>query len=318
MEAILNISAPVAFHFNGFGDRLLALPAIRALAAMFPNQLKVICGTGDRSTYYLDLPLHDVCEIEYTRTGVGWEFDASLLATTLESCDLLVSFNTWYSESVNELMGILRPANSIGFYRNFNHAVTFEQNRHVADVMFGLPRLLNPELRLEDFCYPLLLPEEDLNFARSLRSTIPESSHLLVVHNETLAAKVWSDEKLIFVLDEFLSRHPTYVVFVLDQTERPLNVGKQGARIKQLTEDRAISAYYAVVACADLFLGVDSCFLHAADLFRVPGIGLFGPTKHEVYGFRLGPHRHVCTNGSMDNINESQVLEALEEIAPSY
>jgi len=317
METLRNSSAPVAFHFNGFGDRLLALPAIRALAAMFPNQLKMICGIGDRSTYYLDLPLRDVCEVEYTRTDKGWGFDASLVATIIESCDLLVSFNTWYSESVDELLGILQPANSIGFYRNFNHVVPFEQNKHVADMMFRLPHLLNPELKLEDFSYPLLLPEEDLTFAKSLRSTIAEFCHLLLIHNETLAAKVWSDEKLIFVLDEFLSRHPTYVVFVLDQTERPLNVGKQGARIKQLSDDRAISAYYAVVAYADLFLGVDSCFLHAADLFRVPGVGLFGPTNHEVYGFRLGPHRHVCANGPMDDIRESQVLEALEEIAPA-
>jgi len=317
METILCSSTPVAFHFNGFGDRLMALPAIRALAAMFPNQLKVICGTGDRSTYYLNLPLRDVCEVEYTRTDKGWGFDASLIAETIGTCDLLVSFNTWYSNSVDELLSILQPANSIGFYRNFNHPIPFEQNTHVADVMFQLPRLLSPELKLEEFCYPLSLPEEDVDFARSLRSTIPESSRLLLIHNETLPAKVWSDEKLIRVLDEFLSRQPTYVVFVLDQSERQLDTGKQGARVKQLSDDRAISAYYAVVANADLFLGVDSCFLHAADLFRVPGVGLFGPTNPRVYGFRLGPHRHVCANGTMDNIHESEVLGALEEIAPA-
>lgn len=316
METILSGSAPVAFHFNGFGDRLLGLPAVRALATIFPNQLKLICGIGDHSTYYSDLPLRDVCEVEYTRTNKGWRFDASLVAATIEFCDLLVSLNTWHTESVDELLGILQPPNSIGFHRNFNHAISFEQNKHVTDVMFTLPRLLNPELKLEDFYYPLSLPKEDLNFARSLRSTIPESARLLLIHNETLAAKVWSDEKLIFVLDEFLGRHPTYVVFILDQTERPLDVGKQGARVKQLSDDRSISAYYAVVANADLFLGVDSCFLHAADLFRVPGVGLFGPTDHRVFGFRLGPHRHVCGNGEMDTIHASQVLEALEEIAP--
>jgi ADP-heptose:LPS heptosyltransferase len=317
METILSSSAPVAFHFNGFGDRLMALPAIRALATMFPNQLKVICGIGDRSTYYLDLPLREVCEVEFTRTDKGWGFDASLVATTIESCDMLVSFNTWCSNSVDALLSILQPVNSIGFYRNFNHPITLEENRHRADMMFELPRLLNPALKLEDFCYPLSLPEEDVNFARSLRSTIPESSRLLLIHNETLAAKVWSDEKLFSVLDQFLSRHPSYVVLVLDQSERPLDIGKQGARVKQLTDDRSISAYYAVVANAELFLGVDSCFLHAADLFRVPGVGLFGPTNPRVYGFRLGPHRHVCANGPMDNIDESQVLEALEEIAPA-
>jgi hypothetical protein len=317
METLLSSSAPVVFHFNGFGDRLMGLPAIRALAAIFPNQLKVICGQGDRSTYYLDLPLRDVCEVEYTRTDKGWGFDVPLVATTIESCDLFVSLNPWHSKSIDELLAVLQPSNSIGFYPNSNHLIPFQKTIHTADLMFKFPCLLNPELRLEDYCYPLSLPEEDVNVARALRSTIPESARLLLIHNETLAEKVWPDEKLISLLDEFLSRHEAYVAFVLDQSERRLDTGKQGARVKHLFDDRTIAASYALVADADLFLGVDSCFLHAADLYRVPGVGLFGPTDHHAYGFRLGPHRHVCANGPMDNIHERQVLEALEEIAPA-
>jgi len=33
-----------------------------------------------------------------------------------------------------------------------------------------------------------------------------------------------------------------------------------------------------------------------------------------VFGFRPGPHRHVCGNGPMDKIEENQVLEALEQV----
>lgn len=37
----------------------------------------------------------------------------------------------------------------------------------------------------------------------------------------------------------------------------------------------------ALVSLSDLFLGVDSCMLHMADLCRVPGVGLFGPDSSE-------------------------------------
>ena len=67
---------------------------------------------------------------------------------------------------------------------------------------------------------------------------------------------------------------------------------------------------------ADLFLGIDSCFLHAADLFRIAGIGLFGPTDPFRFGFRLSPR--VLTfwgKGCMEAIRPAAVLDALLEIA---
>jgi len=56
--------------------------------------------------------------------------------------------------------------------------------------------------------------------------------------------------------------------------------------------------------------------LHAADLFRVPGVGLFGPTDPYRWGFRLSPHgRSIWGMGMMEAISREAVLEALLEIA---
>ncbi|WP_025736064.1 glycosyltransferase family 9 protein [Mycobacterium genavense] len=70
----------------------------------------------------------------------------------------------------------------------------------------------------------------------------------------------------------------------------------------------------SMVANADLFLGIDSCMLHAADLARVPGVGLFGPTRSATWGFRFGPHRHIDQR-KMADISVDAVLDALEAIA---
>src|SRR5207249_9750826 len=78
----------------------------------------------------------------------------------------------------------------------------------------------------------------------------------------------------------------------------------------------SLETMFVLLRYANLFLGVDSCCLHAADVFRVPGVALFGPTDPCRWGFRMSPHgRHVCGNGSMEAIQREAVVDALQEIA---
>ena len=62
-------------------------------------------------------------------------------------------------------------------------------------------------------------------------------------------------------------------------------------------------------------MGIDSSMLHVADLCGVPGVGLFGPSNAEHWGFRLARHRHVCgRDARMDTIAPEEVIQALEDI----
>jgi hypothetical protein len=313
IRSLISSRNPTAFHYNGYGDRLLALPAIRALASIFPGQLNLICGKDDHATYYSDLPLRRVYELEYQRGEGGWMFDAPAIAREIGTCDLFISFNPWHTESMKELLSLFRSANSIGFYSDFEYCVPFNHTRHMVDMMFEIPHLLNPRLSVENFAAPLSLPKKELSRAHQLRAKIPETLRLLTVHTETLPDKMWPTDRFVAVLDAFFDRHDDYVAFVLDKSGAGLDAGKHSERVIQLPYLPLVTAY-ALVSCSDLFLGIDSCFLHAADLFRVPGVGLFGPTKHGVFGFRFGPHRHVYANGPMKNIDEADVLEALQQM----
>jgi ADP-heptose:LPS heptosyltransferase len=92
-----------------------------------------------------------------------------------------------------------------------------------------------------------------------------------------------------------------------------LNVGPERDRIFPylgLPLDLAIG----LVANADLFVGIDSSMLHAADLAGIPGVGLFGPTRAATWGFRFGPHRHVEMS-TMADITVEDVLAAMEDLA---
>jgi ADP-heptose:LPS heptosyltransferase len=72
-----------------------------------------------------------------------------------------------------------------------------------------------------------------------------------------------------------------------------------------------------LVADADLFLGVDSSMLHAADLARVPGMGIFGPTSAATWGFRFAAHRHV-DRSTMADITVEEVLDAMEDLVAEH
>jgi hypothetical protein len=54
--------------------------------------------------------------------------------------------------------------------------------------------------------------------------------------------------------------------------------------------------------------------LHVADIARVPGVGLFGPTNAKEFGFYIGPHIMIQADGSMEKIRVDIVTEALNQL----
>jgi ADP-heptose:LPS heptosyltransferase len=126
---------------------------------------------------------------------------------------------------------------------------------------------------------------------------------------------MWPVEKFIALLDAFLARHEDFVVFVLGGTDLHLDRGRCGDRVIPCCH-LPIGVSLALVGLCDVFIGVDSCMLHAADLCRVPGVGLFGPTDPVEFGYRFGRGIHVRGGPFMEDIEEDAVLEALESVLP--
>lgn len=315
---MLDARRPVAVFGNGIGDHLVALPALRALAAIFSSRLTLVCMPGAQRIFFAELPLRRAFETQMSVTAEGRTFDADRVARRIGATDLLLSLNPWHSCAVDRLLELLEPAQSIGFHCGFSRALPLDYGMHSADLAFQVPWQLAPELRIEDFGGPPVMPDSARQQARRLRSMVPPGVRMLAVHADTGAwkngePKMLHRQTLIRLLDAFLDRHRDFVVFVVGLSDLQLDRGKLG--------DRVIPCYgldlatsIALVGEADLFLGIDSCMLHAADLYRVPGVGLFGPTNEREFGFRFGPHRHVCGDGSMTSITVKPVLDALESL----
>jgi len=136
---------------------------------------------------------------------------------------------------------------------------------------------------------------------------------VLVVHTETQPAKKWPKASFVRLIDMFIDRHPEFMVLVVDQDDACLDSGRHTDHVVPCN-GLDLPLALSLVGEADLFVGVDSCMLHTADLFRIPGVGLFGPTNCDEWGFRLARHRHVCADGEMSRIRVEDVLTALESL----
>ena len=313
-SVLSEFKSPAVIFGNAAGDHLLVLPALRALASLFPRRLSLVCMPETRRTFFSDVPLRSVCETPMPSRGLRRRvFNAESVARRIGGCDLLLSLNPWRSGSLDRLVSLLSPAVSIGFSPAFQVHFRCQRTCHAADEAFRVPAYLNPSLRMTDFARPVSFPGQVGPRINEFLKTFAPEKRILAVHNESKPAKMWSPERLSRILIAFLELHPDFAVFVLDFKKPRLNVGHFRDRIIH-SRGLPLPYVFGVLQEADIFLGIDSCALHAADLFQVPGVGLFGPTDPRRYGFRFAMHRHIRRKRGMKFISESAVLRALESV----
>lgn len=318
---LLGARQPVVVFANGYGDHLMALPAVRALANLYPRRLRLVCLPWADDYFFRELPLAEVVHLsnlQYVvkgdgRTIIGQDFDARALIKQLSGCDLLFGLPPWHSPSMQQLLDGLAPARSVGLTPFYQTVLEPVPDLHTVDRMFQFPRLINQSLSVNAFAEPPPIAAEHAALAKALVDQIPEGMRLLAVQVDTGEKKMWTPTQFTNVIRQFLARHSEFVVFLVGAQNILWELGR--------VDERVIPCYgldlpvsMALVGHADLFLGVDSCLLHAADLFRVPGVGLFGPTESAKFGFRFAPHRHICGDYTLTGITEAVVLEAMESL----
>ena len=312
--------SPAVIFGNAIGDHLLCLPALRALDTLFRPQLSLICMPGSRRNFFRDIPARFVCEMEMRLRGRGRVFDSSRVAEKIGKCDLLLSLNPWHSRSMDRLLKLLSPTLSVGFSPTFDVALPKDNGNHVIDRAFGVPANFDAALRVDDFAYPPMLPSRCRPRVRQFLRRVARGKRVLAIHNETKAEKMWPPGRMVRLIESFLERHLDFVVFMLD-FERTAAVAVKFK--ERVIHSKGLPLHYAfsVIGESDLFLGADSCMLHAADLYWTPDLGLFGRAKirgartkykHEQWGFRFSPHRHVWDPRGISYIREGVVLDAVE------
>jgi hypothetical protein len=302
---------------NGFGDALLTLPTLRALTTLFPDQITLVCPRGYRQHFFADLQLQACVETSFRINGFGRDFNASHVAAAVGTCRIFLSLVPWYSRSLMDLVSALAPVRSVGFSSDFDVALPLDHRRHSMDLAFEVPKYFDPSLCVEDYACAPAMPPRSRRKAQLLRGLLPPTMRMLAVHADTDPEKMWPTERFVKVLDGFLEKNPDFFVFVVGHSRQALDTGHQRERVI-LCYGIPLALSFCLIREADLFLGVDSCMLHAADFFRIPGVGLFGSTEPREFGFRLTRHRHIRGRRSMLDISTNAVIDGLQRMRERY
>jgi ADP-heptose:LPS heptosyltransferase len=300
----------VVFFANALGDHLLVLPTLRALSSMLRGRFTLV--TADTPS---DLLLGDVACERLVKVPLTWgsgEFDGVAAAAAAGPADLFISVNTWHNDSVSAFLDALSPALSVGFHQRFDRCFYRKAPAHHIDYVFEICDLFGTHGPPEAYAHPFPLPEASVEFVEHLRAAV-DGRKVLVVHSYTKPEKTWPMFKVNEAVERFLDEHPDYVALALGK--RLDLIEGLSPRIIPIT-DLPIASAAAVVACADIFLGVDSFPLHVADLWRVPGVALFGATtESREWGFRFSRHtRQIDAPGGMQDIEPARVASLLAEI----
>jgi ADP-heptose:LPS heptosyltransferase len=315
MNSLLEANKPVAFFFNGIGDHVLNLPALRALAKAFKGRLTLLYVSAKQEFFFRGLPdaCHIPIDLRFGTSGRRRTFDAQKVADQITGCDLFISLVPWISQSLIELLDKLKPEVSLGFFPNYSLHLPLDFNKHSADLAFDIVQRITPNYKFEDFAQPPIYPEEEREKTRRIKELLPRGTRVLAVHDDTDPSKMWDAASLARALDLFLDEHRDFVALMIGSSDCSLEAGIHEDRIIPCG-GLSLANSCCLVSSADLFLGVDSCMLHVADFSRVPGVGLFGPTQSYEFGFRVGPNITIQANESLSEIQPEQVYLALESL----
>jgi ADP-heptose:LPS heptosyltransferase len=306
---LLAARRPVVHLTDGLGDQYMHLPAIRALSRLFEGRLAVHCAPELAALLYPDIALRATWQLR--TDDAGWR-----LPDELGACDLFLSMNDWDAPEHDALVRGLAPAATLGYDDCCEHVLPREFARSNFEVAFAIPSALDPTLRLDDFAWPFALPESARRVARELRAMLPSGARVLAVHAETASIKNLPIEAWRRVIATFLARRPSWYVVLLGCANPGLDRIEAHAERAIPYQGLELASSIALLGEADLFCGIDSSMLHAADLLRVPGVGLFGISDPLRWGFRFTRHVEISAPGrDLATLEPLAVVAAVEGLA---
>jgi hypothetical protein len=320
LPALADIRCPAAFFLHGIGDGLLALPALRALTALFEGRLTLICEKSIHELLFHELPLCQVVPIDAVpppdkpaAQACDYAFDAAKIARQAGKCDLFLSLVPWRSTSLDQLIALLAPRLTVGLSKDWDVALPRCFDQHAFCHLFGVPRLFEPTLNLDAFAGPPTFSVDARERAAQITGLFPKGCRVLAVHNDTTKRKTWDLGRLETTLRRFLALHPEFWAITL---------GLNGYAAREWTDlpfvpcdGLLLDTSMCMLMSAHLFLGVDSCMLHLADLCRIPTVGLFGPTRQKEFGCWFAPHLHIDGQGTMEDVQVDDVVAGLNRMA---
>ncbi len=311
MNKLIDINNPtsrvVALFCHGIGDGLMTLPMLRALIKLFGERLTLVVPNDETFWFLHQLDTNVITfNPEPTMQGLAASFEK------IGACDILISTMPWLSETLKETIKKLSPQHTIGFFQEFDTTVTYQKGIHEIEALFNIIKVIQPSLSIEPYLYAPPISDRALSLANNFLVQHKLCNRkIIAIHTDTNPKKMWNENNWLDVVTQFLTKHPDHCCLAVgNKFDLSAYLNEQFIFATQLS----FEVMSVLVSMSDIFLGIDSCFLHVADFFRVPSVGIFGPSNPDEFGLYLTKCLNLYDPTDINRITPEQVLHALQKV----
>lgn len=309
---------PLVLFENGIGDYFISLPAIRALNHLFENGITLFTGSLNAQSVKNE-GLKGVEILQMEMAASGRTYNLADLRQIMTRHDLYINLNPWYCRDKQQAyLRFLSEKNftSVGFFSFYDHHIRFANNKNAFDIAFDIPLAFDPSLEIERFAYPPVFDDTASALTRKIRALFPEECLLLGIQDETKQEKMLPARQFEQIIDRLLEQYPYLAVLILGcSTSIRWQSLRHADRVLFLEQQAPLVISCALVQAVDCFLGIDSVFLHVADLMRKPAVGLFGPSSETEWGLRFTNGQVIrAQSGKMEDIHTGDIIQAMSNI----
>lgn len=270
----------IVFASNGLGDALMTLPTINALCHLF-DSVRLITSCNSDGTFeeiYSQSSCRDIVTIDIRETPEGKDFDIQELHAIIDNFQVFICLNEWMPRDVNSYNDFISKfKKSIGCYDIYSSKIIRQNNQHTTDYFFEYAKYFDKKITIDHFrptfSYSQIATEKVENF----RKKLPSKYRILIFHGDSQPEKMIPRKMLDSIITQVLSAHKNLLIIVIG-TSYPFHRKFEHERL-YIIQNLDFTLTWAFFKVADYFVGVDSVFLHLADFYDIPSLGLFGPTN---------------------------------------
>lgn len=319
-------SRPVIIFDNALGDFVLAAPTIRAISAFFGGRAELVCNSGVAKLFFGQEPLMINLLDDFYIDRSERRINGSRIAEQLMSSDLIIDLCHFpQREGAEEYLSLISDNGSrftvgYGDFYDLSLLTEYKQGMHVFDLQFCAAKFLDRKFDIGDFSAPFKFQVAIYDQINALKSLFDKAGIFVTVQTRTKNEKTWEASNFASLINILLEEFPALVFVILGDDGPRLDIDESlGERVVYFgSNGNLFEASCAWVECSDYFIGLDSVFLHVADLCRVPSVAIFGPTSFRFWGCRFTRHEHVITpTRQINDISVAQVKDAFVNLLMS-
>lgn len=298
------------FFSNAIGDAFMVLPTIRAFRAEYEN-VSIICDPN-----YLFL----FQEINFTNVFLLEQIpnekkstisDTTIMEIKNHHFDYFVSLSSFHNDTIEKILAQYSFKRKIGYTgKCYDYELADPHCKtNMFDVYFKSIQYFNSDVVINNFNNKILPVSEILqasNFAKDFK--------IISIHTDTKPEKTWDSDNFIELISTIIRAYDDVLIVIIGMPKHDFTTISE--RILQF-DTSLFEVSWEMLNLSDFFIGLDSCFMHLADINNIPSIVLFGETNVNEWGYRFNDNSVLIT-GEDNLVNMIQPADVFQVFSEKF